>query len=177
RQTIMLAGRVAGSAPFGWLGVHPDLRNHLRTTVTRLGGTGLPDYAGRFDEVDALTAYVEGMPGPTLAGAAVEPGHSALVARGHALFNDSAQGCAACHLGAGGTDASTHDVGSSVGADRGVLFDTPSLHFVGGTAPYFHDGRYASLEALLAGADGKMGHTLQLSHRDVAAMRAYLETL
>ncbi len=177
RQTIMLAGRVSGSAPFGWLGAHTDLRTHLRTTLTRLGGSGLPDEAGRFDEIDALTAYVEGMRGPTLAGAAIDPARAALVERGSALFRDSTQGCAACHLGASGTDASIHDVGSALGADRGALFDTPSLRFIGGTAPYFHDGRYATLEALLAGSDGKMGHTLQLSRRDVTAMRAYLETL
>jgi mono/diheme cytochrome c family protein len=177
RQTIMLAGRVAGSAPFGWVGAHEDLKTHVRTTFTRLGGSGLPDEPARFDELDALTAYVEGMRGPTLEGAVVDPERASLVARGSALFRDAAQGCAACHLGSSGTDAVGHDVGSSLGVDRALLFDTPSLRFVGGTAPYFHDGRYATLEELLVGADGKMGHTLQLSRRDVHAMRAYLETL
>ena len=35
----------------------------------------------------------------------------------------------------------------------------------------------AELSELLSGADGKMGHTLQLSRRDAQSLRAYLETL
>ena len=56
-------------------------------------------------------------------------------------------------------------------------FDTPSLRFVGGTAPYFHDGRFATLEDLLMNPGGRMGHTLHLSRRDALALTAYLETL
>jgi cytochrome c peroxidase len=70
-----------------------------------------------------------------------------------------------------------HDVKSRTSADRDQAFDTPSLRFVGGTAPYFHDGRYASLRALLVGADGAMGHTKQLSDDDLAALEAYLRSL
>src|SRR5206468_3441016 len=28
RQTIMLAGRVAASAPYGWIGAHRDIKEH-----------------------------------------------------------------------------------------------------------------------------------------------------
>jgi hypothetical protein len=61
--------------------------------------------------------------------------------------------------------------------ERSMKFDTPSLAFVGGTAPYFHDGRYATLDALLVESDGKMGHTHALSREDRAAMIAHLESL
>ena len=56
-------------------------------------------------------------------------------------------------------------------------FDTPSLRFVSGTAPYFHDGRYPTLRALLVGSDGKMGHTAKLSPHELDALEAYLRTL
>ena len=56
-------------------------------------------------------------------------------------------------------------------------FDTPSLRFVSGTAPYFHDGRYATLRDLLASTDHDMGHTMHLSHGEREALAAYLESL
>ena len=56
-------------------------------------------------------------------------------------------------------------------------FDTPSLALVAGTAPYFHDGRYRSLRALLLDCDGKMGSTSGLSPADLDALEVYLGTL
>ena len=177
RQTIMLAGRIEGTAPYAWFGNHADLKTHVKTTFTRLGGTGLPDHDGRYDELDALVAYLNAMPAPAqgtedLAGAQLE-----LVARGKKLFFAEQQGCASCHVGGAGTDSDKHDIGSGVSADPKPDFDTPSLRFVSGTAPYFHDGRYSTLDELLASSDSKMGHTMQLSRRDVTALKAYLETL
>jgi DNA-binding beta-propeller fold protein YncE len=179
RQTIMLAGRTRDSAPFSWLGAHADLKTHIRTTFRRLGGGGLPDAAASLDETDALVAYLEAMPAPSPAGIEGQASDRARLARrGHELFFAEAQGCASCHLSGTGTDASAHDVGSRApSADARAAFDTPSLRFVSGTAPYFHDGRYATLDALLGSSDGKMGHTLHLSREDVVALRTYLETL
>jgi mono/diheme cytochrome c family protein len=177
RQTIMLAGRIDGSAPYGWIGAHADLKAHLTTTLARLGGVGLLDSPTAFDDLDALAAYVGAMPAPVTFEARPDPARPSLVRRGDAIFHEARQGCAGCHVGAKGTDALVHDIGSAVSADRDAPFDTPSLRFVSGTAPYFHDGRYATLDALLSGADGRMGHTLQLSRRDAQSLRAYLETL
>jgi cytochrome c peroxidase len=61
--------------------------------------------------------------------------------------------------------------------DRDERFNTPSLRFVGGRAPYYHDGRFATLKDLLHGADGSMGHTAQLSPPDMEALEAFLMTL
>jgi len=55
--------------------------------------------------------------------------------------------------------------------------DTPSLRFVRGTAPYFHDGRYATLEMLLVDPKSPMGHSWSLPENDRAALAAYLRTL
>lgn len=177
RQTIMLAGRLQTGAPFSWMGNHDSLKVHVTETFRRLGGIGLHDHAGRFDELDALVAYLTFMRGPTTEGARIDEKQATLVKRGKDLFFEESQGCATCHVGGAGTDSNKHDVGSFAAIDTRGGFDTPALRFVAGTAPYFHDGRYATLEDLLAGADGKMGHTLQLSRQDVTALKAYLETL
>lgn len=56
-------------------------------------------------------------------------------------------------------------------------YKTPSLLFVGGTPPYFHDGSYATLEELIDKNDDRMGKTNHLSAEDKAALVAYLRTL
>jgi len=174
RQTIMLAGRINNTGPYSWLGTHKSLEVHLNTTFERLGGNG---FVGADEDLNALLAYLEAMPTPVTTGALVPPEHVALARRGKLLFHDEAQGCSNCHLGASGTDAAVHNVASRGTADAQNAFDTPSLRFVGGTAPYFHDGRYATLRDLLRDGDSAMGHSFHLSQRDVAAMSAYLETL
>lgn len=173
RQTVMLAGRLAGSEPFGWFGGSKTLDAHVTRTMERLGGTGL---AKSKADLDALLAYLGALRAPSLAGAPSDPARTALAARGRDLFLEPAQGCSTCHLGAG-TDQATHDVKSGNVIETSLRFDTPSLRFVSGTAPYFHDGRYRSLEETLERSDGSMGHTMHLSRPDLLALVAYLETL
>jgi hypothetical protein len=170
RQTPMLAGRVDGTAPYGWNGEHDTLRTHIKSTVKNLGGTGLPD-----EKVEALAQYVASMKAPPrrVERVAVAGG---LVARGKGIFESSEAGCSSCHVGDSRfTDHETHAL-----ANGRVLFDTPSLAFVGQTAPYFHDGRFTSLEAVVAACDEptvKMGHTSHLDEDERRALVAYLRTL
>ncbi|MFO0548851.1 MAG: c-type cytochrome [Polyangiaceae bacterium] len=96
-------------------------------------------------------------------------GVSSEVARGRQLFGEA--GCAACHLEGSGTDGEMHALGASASVD------TPTLRFISGTAPYFHDGRYLTLEDLLADPDSKMGTSAALPASDRDALAAYLETL
>lgn len=175
RQTIMLAGRVTNSEPYGWFGEKRTLRDHVTRTFQRLGGQGLKDAKDRPD-FDALLTYLTEMRAPTLAGAPIDASQQALVARGRELFLDARQGCATCHVDAG-TDKAAHDVRSGDIDEASLKFDTPSLRFISGTAPYFHDGRFATLEELLEKSDGTMGHTQQLSRQDARAVLVYLETL
>jgi DNA-binding beta-propeller fold protein YncE len=168
RQTPMLAGRLAASAPYGWTGSGADMRAHLKTTFQRLSGAGLSNA-----ELDALVAYAGSMaPPPRL-----DRGASAASARGREIFESFEAGCSSCHGDGLAPDGHTHDVRSNVAADVSPKFDTPSLRFVAGTAPYFHDGRYLTLHDLLLGTSGRMGQTLHLSPQDLAALEAYLATL
>ncbi len=168
RQTIALAGRVSGTGPYGWTGERPTVPQYIRATFARLGGAGLYD-----ENLDALAAYVESLSLPHIV-----TRDAASVARGQAIFASSATSCSICHPAAGAfTDTEQHDVGSKSLTDKSLAFDTPSLLGVGGSAPYFHDGRYATLAELLDGTDGAMGSTKQLAAGQRADLLAYLDSI
>ena len=172
RNTPMLAGRVKRSGPFGWNGSSETVPQHLHQTFQRLRGRGLEEA-----EVAALEAYLGALRGPEVRVPEVGP-EATRIARGKTLFESGDASCASCHTnGSATTDGQLHDIGSRAKADNEAKFDTPSLRFVGGTAPYYHDGRYRTLRELLVGADGKMGHTSQLNPDDLDALEAYLRTL
>jgi len=169
RQTPILAGRLAGAAPYGWNGDAVDVSTHLVSTFKRLGGTGVTG-----DDKDALMAYVSSLRPPPEK-KAVEP---QAVVRGRALFSSAQTECSSCHGDAGDLpDGAKHDVKSRANGDTRTKFDTPSLRFVGGSGPWFHDGRYKDLKTLLVKSDGKMGHTKHLSPSDLGDLEAYLESL
>lgn len=167
RQTPMLAGRLAGTAPYGWFGEGASVKAHLAKTFSRLGGTGFSAPAADPD-LDALIAYVTSLPPPP----AAPPADAGAATRGHKVFNAY---CNDCHKD-GGTDGLTHDVGSGVADERQPAFDTPSLRGVRGSAPYFHDGRYATLADIVATKDQRM-FLGKLSEAEQHDLLAYLETL
>jgi cytochrome c peroxidase len=83
--------------------------------------------------------------------------HDALDAaqkRGMELFFSTRSGCAVCHGGinfAGAWVDSEHAAATPVFADTGTgqLVRVPSLRNLAATAPYMHDGRFATLDAVL----------------------------
>jgi mono/diheme cytochrome c family protein len=163
RQTPMLAGRLDEAVgPYGWHGDTTTVAAHVKQTFKRLGGRGLEG-----EELESLIAYCREMATPP----AEPPADDALVARGKEIFFAETVGCATCHKNGGGSDGSRHAVGS------GPDLDTPSLRFVSGTGPYFHDGRYATLGELLEATQGKMGWANGMSGEDLGALEAYLRTL
>lgn len=168
RQTPILAGRLDDATkPYGWNGRNEALDGHLQRTLKRLRGTGLSR-----DERDAVFAYIKQLPVPHRATA------GELVQRGRAIYEDPAVGCATCHgLDEATTDGRAHDLGMVATGDRIDAFNTPSLRFVARSAPYFHDGRYPTLDALLADRKSNMGHAGDLPDADRAALEAFLRTL
>lgn len=163
RQTPMLDGRIAGTAPYGWLGQHETLEQHLHNTIEhRLGGKGLDA-----DAFAALAEYVKALPGPPVERAPLD----ASATRGRDLFRRSDVGCADCHYEDGGVD------GIQYALTGETATDTPSLRFLAGGAPYFHDGRFGSLDAVLEHTAGKMGQSTPLDGSERADLVAYLSTL
>ncbi|HSO32429.1 MAG TPA: hypothetical protein VLT33_07935, partial [Labilithrix sp.] len=182
RQTPMLAGRLRSTAPYGWNGTRDSIAGHMTQTIKRLGGTGLAPH-----EADAVVAYITTLDPPKSHQA--KPAEAPLVERGRNLFDST--GCSGCHEPESAfTDGFAHDFEASRAPKRGsrrskvagarekiATFDTPSLRFVGGTAPYFHDGRYASLRDLLSDKQSSMANLSTLDSADTSALQAYLETL
>lgn len=153
RHTRLLAGQLR-AGPFGWSGDAPTFEAHVRGTIQNLRGTGLGDA-----EMDALKTYATAMPAPP---PAVATTHD--LARGKALYASAE--CASCHDG----ERAVHDVGT------GATLLTPTLAGVGRRRRLMHDGRFASLDELVASST-QMGSGSKLSAPDRRALVRYLETL
>lgn len=174
RQTITLAGRVGERDHFGWFGVHRTLEQHLRHTMSRLGGVGFERDADA-EDLDALRDWLLVMPAPSRAGAEPVLGaaRAATVVRGGELFQRI--GCGTCHEG-GGSDGERHDVGTGHVDEASLRFLTPSLRGAGDSAPFLHTGAFASLDEMLAKAPEPMGSPW-LEAEERAALVAYIEAL
>jgi DNA-binding beta-propeller fold protein YncE/mono/diheme cytochrome c family protein len=182
RQTPMLAGRVSAEGPYGWHAQDKNLFYRLRDGVElhrwrdNAGGLNF-DYRPR---LDALIAFLRtGLvppPRPRRTLTAVEE-------RGRALFLSPETRCAGCHVPETEyTDRAAVPLRALPALpgfrdEQDHAFKTPSLLYVGGTAPYFHDGSAATLEQLVDGNADRMGKTEQLSPDDRAALVAFLRTL
>jgi mono/diheme cytochrome c family protein len=171
RQTPMLAGRLANTAPYGWEGERATLHEYIQNTVTNLGGRGISDED--LADLSEFLLTLDGPSGPAPAfGRSMAERDASLFARGQELFESPEQGCSSCHSGSVSTDTMVHDM-----ENRKAPVDTPSLHFLRGTAPYFHDGRYATLDALLGDLTSPMGHSASLPEWDRVALAVYLRSL
>ena len=89
--------------------------------------------------------------------------------RGKRLFESEQVGCRACHPAPLYTDLKVHPVGTRSPADHVDAFDTPTLFEVWRTAPYLHDGRYATIgELIVAGRHGQGdGRATDLGQQEV----------
>jgi len=184
RQTPMLAGRVRASGPFGWHAESPDLpkRLMLGTALHRAPWQETfidPGSGEQLSKLDYLVDYLRSglLPPPTLV-----RDLDATESRGKAIFESDEARCSRCHVPANEfTDraATSMPLATRLGFDEELnrSFKTPSLWFIAGTAPYFHDGSQASLEDLVRNNHDRMGKTSHLDAGDQAALIAFLRTL
>ena len=186
RQTPSLAGRLADTAPYSWMGNVPSVNDYIQVTCGRMGGSGLLP-----EERDALELFVmnglQQPPNPNVQPGGLTPQQAA----GKAVYDDPSVGCAGCHGGAALTDGLVYDVGTANPVEVQVnailtkaglaptplLYATPSLRGLYHSAPYLHDGSAATLEAALAKTATTMGMTAQLSTEQRGDLIAYLLTL
>ena len=184
RQTPMLAGRVDPVGPYGWKGRSPNLR-HRAVTGFRLH-RWVPTWPifgeGIIERADALAEYLrKGLVPPPRE----QRDLTAAEQRGRELFADPNVGCTECHVPATGytnrarTGLGEWPVQESLYEKEAEdwRFKTPSLLYIAGTPPYFHDGSEATLEDLIEHNHSRMGHTGQLTPEDRAALVAFLKTL
>ncbi|MGH1418304.1 MAG: cytochrome-c peroxidase [Hyphomicrobiaceae bacterium] len=97
-------------------------------------------------------------------------------------------GCVGCHAGWRFTDDALYDIGlSATGTNQRQRFKTPTLRMLDLTAPYMHDGRFASLDDVLAhyldqahlrpGVSEKIRRQNALTERQRADLVNFLKTL
>ena len=176
RNTPQLGGGILDSAPFHWPGDVPTVAalNDM-TVLPFMGGSGLD--SGSFQFVSAFIDTIRAAPSAAQAKGQL----TASEARGKEIFDSAETGCTACHSGSHFTDNLAYDVGSrNVGATSDIsLFQTPVLHGLKRTAPYFHDGVYKTMEDLVNGAvrTNKMGVGSHLDDGQADDLAAYLKTL
>ncbi len=160
---------VQHTSPHNRRATRPDPHECMRTGVT---GSHLivPESA----DVDDLVAYASSLkaernPSPPPADA---------VARGKALFEGKAN-CSGCHPAPYYTDRKMHNVGILTPLEPDGKYDTPSLIEVYRTAPYYHDGRSATLKDALTKDDpkGKHGHAKDLAPQEIDDLVAFLLSL
>jgi len=168
RQTISLAGRISGAGHFGWFGNNSTIALHVRHTAKRLHGVGFEGPEDR-DDLVALEAWIHAMPAPSPVVERDDPEAK----EGERVF--LARGCGDCHRG-GATDDRAHDVHSGNIEEASVSFDTPSLRLITASAPYFHDGRFATLDAMFLSEKGPMAmpHSTEDERRSVSRYLASL---
>jgi cytochrome c peroxidase len=172
RSTPTLWG--AGSrSVYSWAGTAPSLAANIRgIIVNRMKG---PEPSA--EDLAALVAYVQSLgfpPNPNLnADGSPTAAAPAAARRGYEIFTVKA-GCKACHL------PPTFDKKDLEDVDSGGKFKVPSLRAVSGTAPYFHDGRFATLEQAVRSMwqfQQKAGTTEKLSDQDISDLVEYLKIL
>lgn len=182
RQTPMLAGRVSAKGPYGWHAQNADLVERLKE------GFGLHRWSsvyrkGTGEEI-ARIHYIRAFAQRAL----VTPPHekrelTAQEKKGEEIFKSERSRCSKCHVPENDYTDRTAYPFSKVAALPGfeeetkLEFKTPSLRFIVGTAPYFHDGRYKTLEQLVDENNDRMGGTNYLSKDERAALIAFLRTL
>ena len=185
RQTPMLAGRVRAAGPYGWRGKSANLVERIREGTELHRGNWW--YAGIYDDlgpylgkIDALARYARYglLPPPTVARPLTD-----VEKRGKDIFDSAEAQCAKCHVPTSDfTDRAVLPLRALPAApgfvaERDAAYKTPSLLFVGETAPYYHDGSQPTLESLVKNNGSRMGQTSHLSPDDQAALVAYLRTL
>jgi cytochrome c peroxidase len=139
RSTPTLWGAGLRQADWSWAGNVPAIETNIRgIIVNRMKGAEPAK-----ETLDALAAYVKSLPnGPAPflnPDGMLRDNAPADVKRGFALFSGKA-GCMTCHSPAAYDKKGPEDVGS------GGAFKVPALRNVSKTAPYFHDGRFKTLE-------------------------------
>ncbi len=182
RRTPMLAGMVDAAGPYGWRAESADLPTRLAAGFGLHRWGGMPQHDG--GNLTARSARLiqflrRGLVPPPAVGRELD----ATELRGKSLFSSPEVGCAACHVPETGytnrmaVPLAKQPARPGFDDEEKAAFKTPSLKYVGGRAPYFHDGRAMSLEWMINNNDNRMGTTNQLSGVDRAALIAFLRTL
>jgi DNA-binding beta-propeller fold protein YncE len=172
RRTPHLANATTETAPFHWNGQFSTMSDLVENTMTNLmAGDGL------LVDVTSIQPFIDEI----VRSPVLPVTDRAAVARGQALFTGAELACAKCHPGSTLTDDMMHAVLQPMSLTSDDAFptaNTPGLRGVFLAAPYFHDGRAATLaDVLTEPYAGPMVHGMSLSPGDVSDLTAFLQSL
>lgn len=177
---------IAGTAPFKWSGVTPDLKTQcgmrFAKFITRSSGFSP-------DDLEALVTYLKSIPlfpnRYRTRDGSLTPGQE----RGKLIFDRAITNdrrpiplesrCVTCHPPPLYTSGKSFDVGTRKWYDTSGNFDTPQLSNVYDTAPFLHDGSAATLEEIwtVYGTEERHGFVNDLSKQQFNDLVEYLKTL
>jgi cytochrome c peroxidase len=162
---------VKDTAPYSWAGGKTLKENIKGIIVNRMKGKEPTD--AQLGQLIAYLNTLEFPNNPNLKGDGT-PSDAAPAAakRGYQVFLKAS--CNACHVPPIFAKPDNEDIGS------GGSFQVPSLRAVSTTAPYFHDGRFPTLRALIPAKLAyleKLGSTEKFSDDEVEDLLVYLNTL
>lgn len=156
---------VSQTSPWSWVGKFEKLEDQVASTIEH---TMQSNYTSSQRAAD-LSAYLSTLqPRPV---AERSPGSAS--ARGRFVFEEL--GCADCHSGDRLTKNSIEDVGLDDGLAGHRQFNPPSLRSLSQTAPYFHDGRAASIEEVIDRFEHRLVNKLSPPQREL--LIEYLKSL
>ncbi len=152
-------------------GIRPTAEVAVRSGMSHILFANRPE-----EEAVAIDAYLNSLkplPSPHLN----ELQLSDAAERGKELFDSERVGCSRCHPAPLFTDMRTHRIGRTNSRFFENLFDTPTLIEVWRTAPYLHDGQFATVKELLH--DGKHGlrRSSALSEQEIDDLTEYVLSL
>lgn len=157
----------------------PSMIKGVRATAELAVRSGLTHilFANRPEEdavaIDAYLKSLQPLPSPHL----VDGQLSDSAQRGRTLFESERVACSRCHPSPLFTDMRIHRMGRTPSRYFPNLFDTPTLREVWRTAPYLHDGQFATIkELLLEGKHGLRGDT-ELSDQELEDLVEYVLSL
>jgi cytochrome c peroxidase len=128
------------------------------------------------EEAAAIDAYLKSLrptPSPYLVNGRLNPAAK----RGRKLFRSTRVGCQRCHRPPEYTDLKSHHVGQPSPKTRPKALDTPTLVEVWRTAPYLHDGRYTTIEELLAEGKHGLRRGVDLSEQEINDLAEFVLSL
>ena len=147
-KTMLLAH---ATPPSMSTGIRPTAEGAVRTGIQNTLFATLAE-----EDAVAIDRYL-GSLRPVSSPRLVDGRLSASARRGKNLFQDRRVGCSRCHPAPLYTDMRKYDVKSKGVYDHRDQFDTPTLVEVWRTAPYLHDGSFATVKDLLS--QGRHGNT------------------
>lgn len=148
------------------------------------------------NKVDYYLSHLQAMPSPKLNQAQLEnleldqascnQCHDPQLKRG--ILSDNAKlgkkifkkaGCAECHPHPYFTNKKMVDVGTLMGLDTGKKIQVPTLMESWRTAPYFHDGRAATIREVILehNPNDQRGNTSSLKQNELEQLIEYVESL